>query len=67
MDGRVPKGAAAYGATGGADTHTHTTNIGSVNAYGGWTDKNVATAGTKTSSASSSWPPYLEVVWCQKN
>ncbi|MEK6890259.1 MAG: hypothetical protein AABX35_03670 [Nanoarchaeota archaeon] len=65
LDGKVAKGSATYGGIGGSDTHTHThqdsfaTNLDG----GSWR----TAISTLTIDPSSSWPPYVEVVWCKKN
>jgi len=84
LDGRVPRGAASYGGTGGSDNHSHhhhhsysghtSTLHGSMAAgMGGGRASAVphshsysGTTSTDTTSASS-WPPYLNVVWCRRN
>ncbi|MDO8564146.1 MAG: hypothetical protein Q7R87_04005 [Nanoarchaeota archaeon] len=63
LDGKVAKGSATYGATGGADTHVHDVSVSRTNA-----DKSWRTPIQDISILpSSSWPPYLEVVWCKKD
>jgi hypothetical protein len=63
LDGVVPRGSAAYGGTGGAETHNHAMW------YGGVVDVSTGNAGWRLSSfsAGSSWPPYRNVIWCKKN
>jgi len=69
LDSKFPRGASSYGATGGSATHTHTVVMlnhpsqSSENNQGGYPARN----GTRTSDASSSLPPYLQVVWCKKD
>lgn len=61
LDGKVARGAATSGGTGGADTHAHT--HGGAGVRGG--DRSVATS--NAINAASSWPPYLEIVFCKKD
>lgn len=63
LDGRVTKGALAYGGTGGSDTHTHPYGTKYATCSGGTCHYYSATS----VGISSSWPPYLEVIWCQKD
>jgi len=83
LDGRVPQGGATYGATGGAGSHTHDvdppdtdtgtetgltaagcfdTTAGSLKFH-----KHVVDIPLFSSGSSSSWPPYLTVVFCKKD
>lgn len=64
LDGRVPKGSVNYGAVGGSDTHTTPYSTRRATCSGGtcW-----YTSLQNSIGSASSWPPYLEVIWCQKN
>ncbi len=64
LDGKVARGSTTYGDTGGSETHLHTittnTIAGPPGAFFG-----LYSSVTNT-GFSSSWPPYLNVVWCKK-
>lgn len=62
LDGRVPRGSATYGGTGGADTHRHTITASGSGGPGG-----AILGAPAQTELNSSWPPYLDVIWCQKN
>jgi len=57
LDGKVGRGAATYGGMGGSETHTHT-----LVASGGLFENR-----DDSMTSESNWPPYLNVVWCQKD
>jgi hypothetical protein len=59
-DNRTLRGNATSGGTGGAETHSHTAS--SVRGDGGFT---FYTANNVTGT-SSSWPPYMNVVWIMR-
>ncbi|MEK6888923.1 MAG: hypothetical protein AABW80_02330 [Nanoarchaeota archaeon] len=63
LDGRVPKGAVSYGGIGGADTHNHTWSATIYNLDSSWRP---AVGSDFAIDHSSSWPPYINVVWCKK-
>lgn len=63
LDGRVPRGGAAYGPTGGADEHSHLLNR-NTNVFIG---PGTAITMDDSTMSSSSWPPFLNVIWCKKN
>ncbi|MEK6888924.1 MAG: hypothetical protein AABW80_02335 [Nanoarchaeota archaeon] len=70
LDGKVPRGvdsagtgANAPGAIDGADTHTHTW---SATYYAVDKGGSPVIYNPLTIDPSSSWPPYLNVVWCKK-
>ncbi|MCK5062755.1 MAG: hypothetical protein KAR23_02400 [Candidatus Aenigmarchaeota archaeon] len=63
LDGRVTKGAVAYGGIGGSDTHTHSYGTRRATCSGGTCHYTSATS----VGVGDSWPPYLEVIWCQKD
>lgn len=58
LDGRVARGSSSYGATGGSGTHHH--GEGKHFTIHDYTRND-------GSATVSNWPPYLEVIWCQKN
>lgn len=65
LDGKVPRGSDTYGGIGGSETHTHDhTDTYYYNVDGGSWRQPLAAV---TIHESSSWPPYLNVVWCMKN
>ena len=71
LDGKVPRGVDsagtggnAPGATDGTDTHSHTWTASSYSADNSWRP---SLATNLVINPSSSWPPYLNVVWCKKN
>ncbi len=61
LDDRVPRGGTTYGGAGGSETHSHSWN----GLTGGGCCAGLNPGGQISST--SSWPPYLVVVWCQKN
>ena len=64
LDGRVPKGALTPGIFGGLDTHAHTYQSSmATNLNGGSWRSAIATLSI---DPSSSWPPFLTMVWCMK-
>ena len=65
LDNRVPRGAATYGGTGGGDNHSHSFSLTIIGAPAG--GQPAAIGGTFNTGFSSSWPPYLNVVWCKKD
>ncbi len=65
LDGKVAKGASTYGSVGGADTHIHSVTYARLSDIAG--DSHRQPLNTVTILPGSSWPPYLEVVWCKKN
>ncbi|MFH0912690.1 MAG: hypothetical protein V1884_00175 [Candidatus Omnitrophota bacterium] len=81
LDNMFPMGGANYGATGGADTHTHTmsltgtlcaSGVGTVNCpNSGITNPSgggvARIAAPQIASTKSNIPPYVVVVWCKKN
>lgn len=62
LDNRFPRGAASYGATGGSNTLSH--SVGR-DGYDGnfFRDTAIDTIYNHTDY----WPPYLDVIWCQKD
>ena len=64
LDGRVPQGSATYGGTGGSNTNTPSVTMGQVASSVGHPNNFPAVTSV---GAVSVWPPYLEVIWCQKN
>lgn len=62
LDGKVAKGAENYGAIGGADTHSH-----ALSPYGLGSVYNPNKIIDINNLETSNWPPYLEVIWCQKD
>lgn len=66
MDNKFPRGAAAAGTTGGADTHKHTVTIGAswTATSGGWVLPEAAIYDT---SADSNIPAYRTVIFCKKD
>ena len=67
LDSAFPRGASTYGATGGASTHTHNFTVPTslnVCPCGGTA---AGAAGTWATTAGSSLPPYLDVLWCKKS
>ncbi|MBM3230317.1 hypothetical protein FJZ22_01520 [Candidatus Pacearchaeota archaeon] len=63
LDGKTTRGAATYGGTGGSDVHAHDVSVQTTNS-----DKSWRTPITHvTVLPSSSWPPYLNVIWCKKD
>jgi hypothetical protein len=77
LDSKFPQGAETYGGTGGSSTHTHvysgTTNTLPYYGYGpadGPYDRhneNHSHTYSGTTEATSTLPPYLNVVWCKKD
>lgn len=83
LDNNFARGAATYGGTGGASTHVHsvdppstTSSIPSIQNYSEGTGASVLSSENHThttdivafnSAAGSSLPPYLDMVFCQKN
>ena len=78
LDGRFPRGAATYGATGGSSTHSHTYSGTTSRAH--FTDEAYARSAqcctypqfhdhdySGTTSSSDHLPPYLDIIFCQKN
>jgi len=64
LDNRVPRGSATYGGTGGSDTHAHgLTRVAQLGVSGLAYTKN----DQNSTAVESSWPPYLNVIWCKKN
>lgn len=63
LDNRTTRGAATYGGTGGSDVHTHDVSVQTTNSVKGWRTPITQV----TVLQSSSWPPYLEVIWCKKD
>lgn len=62
LDNRVPRGSTTYGATGGSDTHFHTVHYRGTKGSIDW-----GRLFDSYTDPASSWPPYLEVIWCKKN
>lgn len=83
LDNKYPKGAAAYGATGGSDAHGHTATIsphsknygcpggGSFAVPGGGSGCSCncyfLAEHSNSISTASNEPPYAAVVWCKKD
>ena len=64
LDGRVPKGGITPGIFGGLDTHSHTYQSSmATNLDGGSWRSAIATLSI---NPSSSWPPFLTMIWCMK-
>ncbi|MEN9614208.1 MAG: hypothetical protein RLZZ347_515 [Candidatus Parcubacteria bacterium] len=62
LDGKVPRGADTYGGTGGSDTHTHTWTATVYTLDSSWRP---AIANDLKINAASSWPPYINMIWCK--
>jgi len=79
LDDKFPRGAATYGGTGGATTHTHTLSFsigtGGTNDTGGNCTSNCKSAAddghshsvTNSSSSGTNIPPYLNMVYMKKD
>ena len=66
LDAKVARGNNTYGSTGGAETHSHLYNLynpgtGWINSWGSHTNA------VLFNHAVSSWPPYLNVIFCKKD
>ena len=59
LDDRVPRGAVAYGATGGAVSNSAACGISPIS--------NCSLMSMYGTSLTTGWVPYLDVIWCQKN
>jgi hypothetical protein len=67
LDGKFARGASSYGATGGSETHSHSTNYSTQKYSSGTYYAGAVRSGTLSVYSSSHLPPYLDVIWCQKN
>jgi len=67
LDGKFARGASSYGATGGSETHSHSTNYSTQKYASGSYYAGAVKSGTLSVYSSSHLPPYLDVIWCQKN
>lgn len=73
FDLSFPYGASSYGGTGGSSSHNHSDWVGSTTSVGGTTrDSGSQTHGkghghsvTITFNATTAWPPYLDMYYCQ--
>lgn len=65
LDGKVAKGNNTYGATGGAKEHSHPYNENFGMSWG--FTRTLSSNNYSFDSTASSWPPYLEIIFCQKN
>jgi hypothetical protein len=78
LDGRFPRGASTYGGTGGAETHAHSysgTSGGSNSSArgtaptlsGDYTPPGHAHTYSGNTDSASNLPPYLNIIFCQKD
>jgi hypothetical protein len=80
LDGKHPRGSTTYGATGGATTHTHTKSGGATNnqssgsnvcqgstCEGDYAIAHHHTVTSGTTGAGTNTPPYLDMIFGQKN
>ena len=75
LDDRFPRGASSYGGSGGSETHSHSYS-GETSYVQGFDNAGPAISGDTRShshtysgntASASNLPPYLNVVYCQKN
>jgi len=75
LDNKFPRGSATYGGTGGDSSHVHSysgrTSPSGGGVPGGLTGGAEAPGHTHpysgTTNSANNLPPYLDIIWCQKN